>query len=373
MMYKSQRHGHFIASLLLLTLFSCLNEKNDNGVIKGQLKNANKKMVYFQKVTDSGEELLDSATTDAEGNFTMQNHAKGLDYYIFRADPANVIFLVLKGGENVEINGDAKNLDRTYTIGGSDDSKLIQELRHFEMNLSDSLNQVYARYSNQDPRQRDSIGRILQLNYSQTMAGFSRKFIQNHSTSIVSLSATKFINQQTSLELLNSLERSLSKEYPHNKYVEDFKSLMNDLRKLPPGSEAPEINLPSPSGQKIALSSLRGKVVLIDFWASWCGPCRRENPNIVQLYNKYKSKGFEIYGVSLDENVNAWKEAMQKDGITWTQVSELKKWDSKVVKAYNVEAIPYSVLIDREGKIVAKGLHSEELDLKLMELLMKTS
>ncbi len=126
-------------------------------------------------------------------------------------------------------------------------------------------------------------------------------------------------------------------------------------------------------GKRHRLSDFKGRLVLLDFWASWCGPCRRENPNIVKIYEKYKNSGFEIFGVSLDENVEAWKAAIQKDGITWPQVSELKRWESKVVKDFGIEAIPYSVLIDQNGKIVAKGLRSDELDLKLMELLRKNS
>jgi thiol-disulfide isomerase/thioredoxin len=108
---------------------------------------------------------------------------------------------------------------------------------------------------------------------------------------------------------------------------------------------------------------------LIDFWASWCGPCRKENPHITEMYRKFKDKNFEIFGVSLDDNLGAWREAIKKDHLTWPQVSELRKWDSGVVKNYQIEAIPFSVLIDKEGKIIAKGLSSDEIEEKLLELL----
>lgn len=362
-----------IATLVMLFMNACSNKESESGTIHGKFKNASGITVYFQKIVESGEETLDSTKTDADGNFSLRNLATGLDYYMVRTNPANVIFLVLKGGENIELSGDANNVEQTYTVKGSDDSELLKDLRQYEKNLGDSLNKVYATFREENPYRKDSAGAALQKHYSETMSAFSKKFIDKHLNSIVSLSATKFLNQQTSMELLVKLETTLSKQYPENKYVQDFKALMSDLQKLPPGSEAPEINLSSPEGEKIALSSLRGKVVLIDFWASWCGPCRRENPNIVRLFQKYKDRGFMIYGVSLDENVDSWKAAIQKDGITWPQVSELKKWESKVVKDYSIEAIPYSVLIDQNGKIIAKGLKSEELDLKLMELLGKNS
>jgi thiol-disulfide isomerase/thioredoxin len=121
--------------------------------------------------------------------------------------------------------------------------------------------------------------------------------------------------------------------------------------------------LPSPEGQAIALSSLRGKVVLIDFWASWCGPCRMENPNVVKLYNEKKNQGFEVYSVSLDKDKNAWTAAIAKDGLIWpSHVSDLGYWNSVVVKQYGFQGIPFTVLVGRDGKILAKGLRGQQLE-----------
>jgi len=112
----------------------------------------------------------------------------------------------------------------------------------------------------------------------------------------------------------------------------------------------------------LALSSFRGKIVLIDFWASWCGPCRKDMPGVVKLYNKYKAKGFEIFGVSLDKDKGHWVDAIKNDGITWPQVSDLKHWESEPAKMYDVRSIPFTVLLDKEGKIIAKGLRGAELE-----------
>ena len=165
-------------------------------------------------------------------------------------------------------------------------------------------------------------------------------------------------------ELGDSLLRSYSES---NRYVKDYMTLINELNMLPPGSLSPDITLQTPDGETIALSSFKGKVVLIDFWASWCLPCRRQNPHLIELYKKYKGDNFEILGVSLDDNVSAWKNAISKDGLSWPQVSELKKWESTVVKEFHIEAIPYGVLIDREGKIIAKGIRTEEMEIKIMD------
>ncbi len=135
------------------------------------------------------------------------------------------------------------------------------------------------------------------------------------------------------------------------------------------GDTASEIAEPSPDGDTIKLSSLRGKVVLVDFWASWCGPCRAFNPTLVRIYNKYKDKGFEIYGVSFDRDLRKWKAAIKSDKLNWIHVSDLKYWGSKVVEDYGVDLIPAAVLLDTNGKIIAVNPEGKQLEKKLKELL----
>ncbi len=138
-----------------------------------------------------------------------------------------------------------------------------------------------------------------------------------------------------------------------------------------PGAVAPGFKLPTPEGEEVSLEEYKGKVTLIDFWASWCGPCRKENPNVVKMYNKYKAKGFEIIGVSLDRKKDAWVKAIAKDGLTWQHVSDLKGWKNVVAQAYSVSSIPHTVLVDREGKIIARNLRGPMLEAKLEEIFSK--
>ena len=137
------------------------------------------------------------------------------------------------------------------------------------------------------------------------------------------------------------------------------------------GKQAPEISLPDTEGKEVTLSSFRGKYVLVDFWASWCGPCRRENPNVVDAYNKFRGKNFTILGVSLDRpgQKDNWLKAIKDDNLTWTHISDLKFWQSEVVPLYNVQSIPFNVLVDPQGKVVAENLRGDALEQTLQQFL----
>ena len=199
-----------------------------------------------------------------------------------------------------------------------------------------------------------------------------KTFIQQNPQSLVSLDALRaFGGPSPSYSEVMPLYGTLSPAIQNSNNGKDYKASIEKLKATAVGSVAPDFTQNDPAGKPISLSSFKGKYVLLDFWASWCGPCRQENPNVVKAYNEYKNKNFTILSVSLDRpnGKNAWLQAIKDDGLAWNHVSDLQFWNNEAAKLYNVQSIPGNFLIDPTGKIVAKDLRGEELEQKLAQVL----
>jgi peroxiredoxin len=228
----------------------------------------------------------------------------------------------------------------------------------------------------------------LRRTYVSEINAYTKKYIDENLNSLISLVALYqqvapreyVLQQQKDIDYFIKVDSSLSKLYPDYEPVkalhEEVHQLLSNSEELSArsldsdrGAEAPEIALPSPQGDTIRLSSTRGKYVLLDFWASWCSPCRLENPNLVKAYNLYHNNGFEIYQVSLDKTREAWLKGIQDDHLDkWIQVSDVKYWNSVVVPMYKIISIPANFLLDKEGRVIASNLRGERLQTTLSEL-----
>jgi len=303
--------------------------------------------VYLDNVLNESETA--SSEIDSKGNFKFEFSIAKTDFFKLRFDDNNFVFLLPIPGETITLE---VNLEETHkpTIKGSSNSQLL----YSALKSSNTLDEELARLTEQ---------------IEQKKKAEIRKMIKANPSSLACLFFIHDLDIEEDFETYKILADGL-KGHEDNALAEELIFKVKSSSTLTVGQEVPEIVMNSPEGKEIKLSSLRGNYVLIDFWASWCGPCRAESPALVSLYKKYNKKGFEIYSVSLDATKADWEKAIEKDGLSaWAHVSDLKYWESAAGQAYNVKSIPFTVLIDKDGKMIAKGLRGEDLEKKLAEIL----
>lgn len=366
---------------IILAFFSCnlgRETKGANGYqIKAKVSNCTAKTVLLDELSTQGFNTLDTATIDEKGNFTFTGNTKEPLFCALRFD-ANLpsekrIFIVLDSNTSFKLEADYNALEK-YKIKGSKDCEQIQALLAINSVMEEKLKVLDAEFASYDANNiPDSVAKNIRAKYDvivKEQEASIDKFITEND-GFANYFAGLFMMQAPPIPMLKKIDTKGMKKYANSKYAITLHDFVLSKQSTSIGVEAPDLNLEDVNGQKIALSSLRGQYVMIDFWASWCGPCRRENPNNVALYNKYHSKGFEIYGVSLDDNKDKWVNAIAADKLTWKHVSDLGGWSSSAAKIYNVSSIPQTFLLDKEGKIIAIGLRGEQLTQKLEELFGK--
>jgi len=367
-----------LSSLILFT--SCKKKSNETTFnVTGQIKHAGKSKLLLQEVPYGGKPIitLDSLTLGEDGKYAFRFIAKQEGIYRL-ATEKDLEIIFINDEENIQINAAADN-NQTYQVNGSKNSNSMQEfLKQYRKKDSslfstlfklDALQKEKARDSSIARLQKERIDKINDLNH----------FVENNinvSTSpamiYYSLGLSLRSMESAKVLALAKVAAERTKSTPLVEFVTLLTTQVQSNSKSNAagiGNIAPEISLADQDGKIISLSSFRGKYVLVDFWASWCGPCRGENPNVVAAFEKYKNKNFTILGVSLDDNKESWMEAIYQDKLNWQHVSDLKKWESIVVSAYQIEGIPFNVLIDPAGKIIATELRGPALQETLEKLL----
>ena len=378
-----------IISIATLLTWSC--QSNKTGFeFKGTLKNANGESIYLEQMGSQGYVVIDSAKVNPNGEFAFESaKISNMDFYRVKINEANFAVVILDSTQSVKFIGDAKNLGRDYQVDGSTDTKHFIEINKVLESVNISLDSLRAAMNlsmsqmKMDTTKMDSINSAAEAVFMKIIAAKEPQLIDlinKFPGTIANFSAFNYLAIETNLPVYEKLEKALIERDPNSYFTKRLTADIQNYKQqqvaqkeqdnlLKEGSIMPDIALNDPSGKVVSLNSLKGKVVLIDFWASWCGPCRKENPNVVKLYNQYNKKGFEVFSVSLDEDKQKWIEAIQKDGLNWTHVSDLGGWNSSVCKTFKINAIPFTILIDKEGKIIGTGFRGKNLEEKLASLI----
>jgi peroxiredoxin len=363
--------------LLVLSLaISCKNNSDKKSLtINGSFKNATNQKIYLEEIYLTGKEpqVIDSAFVE-NGKFILNTHSMEEGLFLLRMEKSNSRYLFINDIESIPFSADATS-DKFEDVVFN--SPINNELKKFIL----ATNGFLASLENQSKEMKqlesasstDSLYIAKQNAFKQADNAYKNyilNFVSTNKNATLVLFALGY-TQGIEASKIEKIITELPKRFPNNKNVAALIQMNNEAKNgsqekptsnLSPGNIAPEINMPDTAGNLFSLSQLRGKYVLIDFWASWCGPCRNENPNVLAAYKKFSSKNFTVLGVSLDKDKDAWLNAIKEDKLEWKQISDLKYWNSAATALYNLEGIPFNVLIDPQGKILASDLRGEKLE-----------
>jgi len=347
------------------------SSKDSSYSITGKIEGLDSGWVYLlHRQSDS--ETPDSARI-TNGSFTFSGNSSAPEYCLLGI-PNNgqrqfrLSFFVEAG--HLTITGKKDSLSDAVITGSATQDELKRFLASHKPldEESENLNKLYkTMQEKKDKRATDSLEKVFDV-FEKKEQDFVKTYAQQHPASYIGAFQV-YVNFSYNPDAgqLDTIYAALDPKVQDSYYGKKIRNVLDIAKKTAIGKQAPDFSLNNAEGKAISLSSFKGRYVLVDFWASWCGPCRRENPAVVSAYQQYHPKGFDILGVSLDDKKDAWLAAIKKDNLNWTQVSDLKGWQNSAAELYGIQGIPMNFLLDKEGVIIGKGLRGEDLEKKLSE------
>ena len=373
-----QFHKAFNVLLLIsFSIFLSCGENPSNGTEKIKISvkidgSGNYDEVRLQKVnSDYSIELVESANffeDEIEFNiFVFESTLFRLDFMGYTS-----LDLILDKSD-VDIFVDDSNSLFEFTVNGSDDTEILKSIENKITNYRSEIRELNINFVEASQNRDFELVNSIQSEFDFKKNQFElslKDYLSSAKSSLAVLVTADYLDIEENLIFWETIYNNYIKEFKDNSYFKNFENKLIKIKSISIGSVAPDIILNDTSGVPISLASLRGKYVLLDFWAAWCRPCREENPNIVENYNNYKSYGFDVYQVSLDRTKEDWVRGIKQDKLPWINVSDLKYYQSEAAELYNVDRIPSAFLLDPDGKIIAKhtDLRGPNLSRKLAEI-----
>jgi peroxiredoxin len=359
-----------LISVFLIVLASCSGTgQSENGPrIEGKVTYPAQGYVFLERLTADGYEKIDSALLDSDQRFKLhaQKNCPGI-YRINFFNKQKFTFPLEK--DDIQIVADKTAFRAAGNEGIEALSKALQLQNEFNLQSGLLRQQMQTAYGQQD----SILFADLQQQYSnreEELKNVLEQMIREQNGDLSALlMLVDFFPIEPNLDFYDEQIPVMQDRLADVGFFQNVFSNYQNVKKLAVGSVAPDFSLPDPNGEMIRLSDLRGRYIFLDFWASWCTPCRMENPQLVQVYNHFKNFGFEILGVSFDKSRENWLKAIKEDKLDWLHISDLKYFDSEMLPLYNIESVPMTYLIDPEGKIIAKNIHAEQLETILSQKL----
>jgi peroxiredoxin len=378
--FKKMKNRIIAACVLLLSVFAFSCKNNSNFTINGELKNPGTiKLVYLVENDSTGLKVVDSTTLGQEGKFQFKHSAPYATFFKLRIGTngngemagaaSNIYDLIAKNGDDIEFITDNNDASHAYTIKGSDESGKIQDfnkLNNIYASKNIKLGEQYQAKLQAEGKQVDSaLLKVLLPVYQKNLTDMSEatlKFMNDNKESLAGFYAATSLDPIKYEQQLIAYSDAIKDKFTDNPGIQQFIKQMDNVKLVAIGHKAPDFTVIGIDDKPIKLSDYKGKYVMLDFWASWCVPCRQENPNVVKQYAAFKSKGLNILGISLDKEKKDWQKAINDDKLTWSHASDLNGFEGATERLYHIEAIPSNFIIDPQGNIAAKNITGADLE-----------